>query len=180
MWIDEKAAIQSVLEDYYQWLIGLLGDDDLRENYQKLMKKLFDTEFRWTVSFDSNRAGDGLYLREVFTKETGIELYFDAPCSVLEMMIALAMRCEDLIYDPDVSDSVLLTFMDMLYNLELDLMDDNYYDEEEVDEILCCFMDRKYDFNGHGGLFCVLFAPEDFRKKDIWWQANVYLDEKYG
>lgn len=169
-----------MLEDYYQWLVGLLGDDDLRCNYQKLLHQLFSTDFYWSVSFDSNRAGDGLYLREVFTKETGIQLYLDDHCSVLEMMIALAMRCEDVIYDPDIQDSVYETFMDMLCNLELDFMDDNNYDEAHVAKILDDFMCRKYDFNGHGGLFCVLFSPEDFRKKDLWWQANMYLDEKYG
>lgn len=169
-----------MLEDYFQWLIGLLGDDDLRLNYQKLLRKLFNTEFRWTISFDSNRAGDGLYLREIFAKDHKINFYYEAPCSVLEMMIALAMRCEDLIYDPDILDSVYTTFMDMLYNLELDSMDDNNYYEDVVDGILTRFLDREYDFNGNGGLFCVLFSGEDFRLKDLWWQANVFLDEKYG
>lgn len=169
-----------MIEEYYQWLIGLLGDIDLRNNYQKLLRKLFNTEFTWTVSFDSNRAGDGLYLREIFSKDTGINFDYDAPCSVLEMMLALAMRCEDLIYDPDVCDSVLTTFMDMLYNLKLDMMDDNYYDEAEVNRILRVFLGRNYEFNGNGGLFCVLFPSDDFRVKDLWWQANMFLDEKYG
>lgn len=173
-----------MLEDYYQWLIGLLGNDDLeqdfRRTYQKLLWKLFNTEFVWSVSFDSNRAGDGLYLREIFIRDTGLPLYLNRGCSVLEMMVALAMRCEDLIYDPDIHDSVYETFMDMLHNLDIDLMDDIDFDEEKVDEILDNFMCRKYEFNGAGGLFCVVFAPDDFRKKDLWWQANVYLDEKYG
>lgn len=169
-----------MLEDYYQWLIDLLGDEDLRLDYQKLLRKLFDTEFTWTVDFDRNRAQDGLYLREIFTRDTTWPIDFDKPCSVLEMMIALAMRCEDLIYDPDVTDSVVETFKDMLYNLSLDLMDDSHYIESRVNYILKKFLNREYDSHGNGSIFCVGSCVQDFRVMDLWWQANAFLDEKYN
>ena len=169
-----------MLEDYYQWLIDLLGDEDLRLNYQKLLRNLFETEFTWTVDFDRNRAQDGLDLRELFTRDTGLLLYFNSPCSVLEMMIALAMRCEDLIYDPEIEDSVTETFLDMLDNLKLSALDDNCYSENRANYLIQKFLNRDYDSNGNGSIFCVAFSDLDFRVMDLWWQANAFLNEKYN
>lgn len=168
-----------MLEDYYRWLVDLLGDDDLKLNYQKLLRKLFDTEFTWIVDFDSNRAIDGLYLREIFARDIGWHGTFEKPCSVLEMMIALAMRCEDLIYDPNIANSVYETFMDMLYNSSLDLLDDDHYIESRANYIFKKILNREYDSCGNGSFFCVGYCDKDFRVMDLWWQANKFLDEKY-
>lgn len=168
-------------EEYYHWLIDLLQDDYLRNNYQKLTWKLFNTEFTWIVEYDSNRAKDGIYLRYLFSRVIDEEFDMDCGCSVLEMMIALARRCEDdIMYDPELGDRTGYWFWVMIENLQLDIYDDYNYSEYSVDYILDAVLNRKYDRNGDGGFFpSEHYTVVDYRKMDIWWQLNNYLNEKF-
>ena len=86
-------------EAYYAWLTDMIPS--LRTIYSRLIWKLFDTPFAPTLAMDLNRLGDGLTLRDRFIWERkGSEddrewLRKHRPCSVLELMIALALRCEE-------------------------------------------------------------------------------------
>ena len=84
------------MEDaYYSWLVGLIGDDYVAVNYQKLLWKLYNTDYIWELDYDRSRAADGLYLRREYARESGIAmdiLMQNRCCSVLEMMIALARK----------------------------------------------------------------------------------------
>lgn len=169
-----------MMDDYYQWLIGLLNDEYLAEAYQKLTADLFETEFVWTVTYDSNRAADGLHLRRLYSRETGNAVYMDKGCSVLEMFIALCRRCEEeLMYDPDDPRGAAYWFWVILENLGLDIYDDFGYDRDVVDTILERFLSRDYDRDGYGGPFYVHNSMCDFRDKDLWWQLNAYLEENF-
>ena len=124
-------------EEYFEWLVDLLQDDYLRDNYQKLLWKLFTTEFTWIVDYDSNRAKDGIYLRYLFSRDIDEDFDMDIGCTVLEMMVALSRRCEDdIMYDPDIGDRTGYWFWTMIQNLTLDIYDDYMYDEHAVEYIL--------------------------------------------
>lgn len=167
-------------EEYFEWLVDLLQDDYLRDNYQKLLWKLFTTEFTWIVDYDSNRAKDGIYLRYLFSRDIDEDFDMDIGCTVLEMMVALARRCEDdIMYDPDIGDRTGYWFWTMIQNLTLDIYDDYMYDERAVEYILEVVLERKYARNGHGGLFPCDRNATDFRKMDLWWQLNTYLNEEF-
>jgi hypothetical protein len=132
---------------------------------------------------DGNRAEDGINLRYRFGREYSypdamIEAYLDIrPCSVLEMMTALAIRCEDhLMSDPDIGDRTGQWFWNMLVNLGLGPMDDAKFDRYQVDRILERFLERRYERNGKGGLFTVNNGF-DMRGTEIWYQMNYYLRE---
>ncbi len=169
-----------IREDYFRWLVDLLQDDYLRDNYQKLLWKLFTTEFTWIVDYDSNRAKDGLYLRYLFSRIIDEDFDMEIGCTLLEMMIALARRCDDdIMYDAELGDRSGYWFWVMLENLGLDLDDDFGYNEYSVNRIIDILLNRKYRRNGHGGLFPCDENETDFRKMDIWWQLNSYLNEKY-
>lgn len=169
-----------MLDDYFYWLTGLLDDDDILGNYQKLLWQLLETEFTWTVEYDSNRAADGLYLRKLYFRETGNRVEIDRGCSVLEMLVALCRRCEDeLMYDPDYGDRTGYWFMDILKNLGLSFYDDFNYDRDAVDCVVLRFLDRNYEKNGFGGAFPCVKNVCDFRAKDLWWQLNSYLEENF-
>ena len=103
------------------------------------------------------------------------------PCSVLEMMLALSIRCEEHIMDdPEIGNRTGEWFWIMIVNLGLGSMDDTRYDEEYVDDILDKFLNREYDADGTGGLFPVRnprYAQYDLRNVDIWYQLNWYLQE---
>jgi len=167
-------------DDYYYWLTDLLHDDYLQSNYQKLLHQMLETEFTWSVPYDSNRASDGLYLRKSYERETGCAVFEDAPCAVLEMFIAMCVRCEDeLMHDPDLGDRTNVWFWAILENLGLDIYDDYSYDCDSVDTILERFLDRDYEKSGFGGAFYVMDSCVDFRKKDLWWQLNAFLEANY-
>ena len=167
-------------DDYYQWLIGLLDDDYLAESYQKLTADMFETEFVWTVAYDGNRAADGLNMRSIYSRESGRPVYIDTDCNVLEMFVALCRRCdEELMYDPDEQRGAGYWFWVILENMGLDIYDDYMYDERAVEYILEVVLERKYARNGHGGLFPCDKNGTDFRKMDLWWQLNTYLNEEF-
>ena len=95
---------KNVEQEYFEWLYDLVCDNRYSEgySYRKLLSYLHDVEFTYTIPKDSNRAEDGLDLRYRFAYNTGREYaeeYLDGPCSVLEMMVALAIRCEECIMD---------------------------------------------------------------------------------
>lgn len=169
--------------EYYEWLLDTVGGHTANGiRYMKLFKKLFSTPFRWTVENDSNRATDGLELRDKFFEETdadSIQVVFDE-CSVLEMMVALSIRCEtDIMADP-LDDMVPSRwFWEMIDNLGLASMTDDYFDERYVEGRLNRWENREYDRDGFGGLFPLKRADKDQRKVEIWFQLCAYLDQNY-
>jgi hypothetical protein len=133
---------------------------------------------------DENRAGDGRDLRYRFAYEMGyatadIRAFLDdGPCSVLEMMTALAARCEEHIMgDPDIGNRISRWFWAMIQNLGLSSMDDEHFDEGFTDRTLARFLAREYGSDGEGGLFMVKNAGKDMRGIEIWYQMMMYLNE---
>lgn len=170
---------------YFDWMYRLVADDRYPKSYRKLFSRLHDTEFTYTIPMDGNRAEDGIDLRYRFGRENA---YPDAivaslldvvPCSILEMMIALSIRCEEHIMDnPEIGNRTGEWFWEMIVNLGLGSMDDARYDEAYVDDILERFLNREYEADGTGGLFTVRnprYAQYDLRNVDIWYQLNWYV-----
>lgn len=182
-----------VKDCYFEWMCDLVcGNRYAKENsYRNLLRHLHDTEFTYIIRKDGNRAEDGVDLRYRFIR-TIERLYYGAtdddlldclegPCSILEMMVALAIRIEQSIMDdPDLGDRTGQWFWDMIVSLGLGSVTDNEYDEEYVNAVLDRFLDRDYESNGKGGLFTVRHANSDLRDVEIWYQANWYLDEVLG
>lgn len=170
-------------DSYYSWLVGLIGDGYVQVNYQRLLWKLYKTDYIWELDYDRNRAVDGLYLRREYQRQGGMfttEFAQRENCTVLEMFIALARRAEDdIMHDPDYGDRSGQWFWTMLQNLGLDVYDDYHWFEKEVDRILDVFLHRRYEKNGIGGAFPVRKMTRDLRKTDLWWQMNAYLEEHY-
>lgn len=167
---------------YFRWLIDLLGDEYLKNHYQKLLDKLYSTAFTWKLEYDENRAKYGLRLRKIFADEIGTETRKPLKigrlrvCSVLEMLIGMAKNCEDdILWNPGSGDHTGPIFWEMIENLGLDIYDDYNWFEDEVEHILTVFLERKYDKNGRGNVFPL--ERKDPRKMDLWLQLNQYLVE---
>lgn len=171
----------NIREEYDKWLIDLVCLERFSANvsFSKLLNTLHDTPFIYIMRMDSNRADDGVKLRRKFTlKQYGEDLSYllEGPCSVLEMMIALSIRCEDTIMnDPQIGDRTRQWFWNMIVNLGLGSMYDSNYDERYVDKTIARFLNREYDHNGKGGLFTVRYPKRDLRKVEIWTQMTWYL-----
>lgn len=178
--------MNDIREEYFNWLYDLVCHDryDGRVTYRKLLEYLHNTEFTYDIPRDSNRAGDGVGVRYRFAYRRGLDvdaidyIYFhERPCSVLEMMIGLAMRCEEnFMCDPQKGDRTSQWFWLMINNLGLGDMMDDIYDEEKVERHITRFLKREYASNGRGGLFVVNGRDRDMRDVEIWYQLCWYLD----
>ena len=170
-----------IKKEYFEWLYGMMyRQTRLRHSsYKELLWFLYCTEFTYTIAQDSNRAADGVELRYTFARERGQNVISElsGPCSVLEMMIALAIRCEDhIMYDPDAGDRTSRWFWGMITNMDLGLMSDARFDQQFVEERVLIFLNRQYDPDGDGGLFTVKNCAYDMRTVEIWYQACWYFD----
>ena len=99
------------------------------------------------------------------------------PCSVLEMMVALAIKIEEQIMDdPDIGNRTGLWFWKMIENLGLKNMRDAVIDTDYVEKIIFRFLDRNYQRDGSGGLF-IVHGHGDLRNVEIWYQMLWYLND---
>lgn len=167
------------IEKAYLLYLTDLVDNGKLKNYSRLMQKLYDTDFFWLIERDANRAADGLILRSQWIGDNYISDWpEDKDCSVLEMMVALAVRCEeDIMADEDVGDRTHVWFWEMLNSMDVLGETDDNYDDATVEEHISIMLNREYDEYGDGGLFYVENPMQDMRDVEIWYQLNWYLNE---
>jgi hypothetical protein len=178
----------SLNREYFRWLCEFVIGESYSKStsYLKLLRYLYSVEFTYTIGMDGNRAEDGTDLRYRFAEENDyaypiVTAYLDdRPCSVLEMMIALAIRCEDRIMaDSNEGDRTGQWFWNMVVSLGLGLMTDSRFDEDRAEEIVSRFLNREYARNGKGGLFTVSNRRVDMRSIEIWYQMCMYLEDDH-
>lgn len=181
----EKDGLKHISEsDYYDWLLNEITDSDFNpSHYSTLMHILYNTIFVWTIPGDENRAQEGLDLRRKYASVVDVSpmeimILINRPCTMLEMMIALACRIENQIMeDLFVGPRFGRWFQAMLNSLGLRYETDGYLDENYVDYIISSFLKREYEEDGDGGLFRIRDHSVDMRKEEIWTQMNWYLRE---
>lgn len=174
-----------VMNAYFEWLFDIVcgtrfGGDI---SFRKLITHLHNTEFRYVIPNDENRAREGQNLRYHFAltqlcpmPEYVILDILAGPCSVLEMMVALAIYAEEhVMTNPQIGDRTGQWFWNMVVNLGLGDQMDSRFDRKYVESTLSRFMDRKYSPNGRGGLFTIQNCQRDLRKVEIFYQLCWYL-----
>lgn len=175
-----------IRELYFLWIYhkvmdGIRGD----KVYKKLLRFLHDRYFSSAIPMDTNREEDGYDLRFRFAYEEKIDARVvsseidDRPCSILEMMAALAIRMdEQIMAEPDKNDRTGKWFFEMLNNLGLVGMDDNNFSLAKAKRIIDRFLDHDYSHDGKGGLFYIPKSERDMRTAEIWYQMNWYINYK--
>lgn len=167
--------------DYFDWMCDMIDSARFSKevSYRKLLAHLHNIEFTWFIPLDDNRADDGIKLRRRYAlilDDLTIPDYILGPCSVLEMMVALAIRCEESIMDdPQMGDRTGQWFWGMIHNLGLSPMIDSEFDRDYVDDVIARFLNREYEPDGTGGLFTVKNCEYDLRNVEIWCQLSWYL-----
>lgn len=170
---------------YFNWMCDLVAGKRFKKlPFVKLLTYLHETPFTYDVLKDQNREADGIDLRyryAVFVlKEKSPDFITDnlqGPCSVFEMMVALALRCEETIMDdPQIGDRTGQWFWGMIVSLGLGGMFDDRYDELLVRDNVEKFLNREYAPDGTGGLFTIKGSREDLREVEIWTQLCWYLN----
>lgn len=175
-----------IINTYFDWLYDFACQSKNRSgvSYRKLLSFLHSKEFIYLLDRDSNRAEDGVALRWRFACDAGlvnyyreIEEYLSGPCSVLEMILALAIRCEETIMDNTAyGNRIRQWFWKMIDTMGLGGMTDDRFDRATAEHIVDRFLNREYEPNGKGGLFIVNDGPCDIRDVEIWTQLCWYLD----
>lgn len=170
------------VENYYAWLLNKIvanGDTDYVERYSKLLDLLFSIPFRWSIDKDINRAHDGLDLRSSYMMQTNLPLPLTKECSVLEMLIALILKCDKDILG-DIDGVYIQQWVDTLItNLNLSYFDDDHFNREDATYFLDVWLDRRYSYDGTGGLFPLERPFTDQRETEIWWQMQSYVLERF-
>lgn len=171
--------------EYFEWMCHIISDAKYtkRLSYKKLLLYLNSNDFIYIIGQDGNRYEDGVELRYRFGYEKDIPIAIiaryldDRPCSILEMLVALSLRCEEHIMDnPDIGNRTGKWFWDMIFNLGLESMTDSRFDEDYVSKIIYRFLNREYEHDGRGGLVTVPNCRYDMRSIEIWYQMMWYLN----
>lgn len=175
-----------IKEIYFKWLYDIVCASKYVDgiSYTKLLRQLHDTEFTYLIRRDEDRAENGINLRYRFAISEGygdilaqVLHDLDNPCSVLEMMVALALSCEEEIMDDaSYGNRTGQWFWSMIVSLGLGPFIDSRYDRRFVDTALSRFLNREYEPNGKGGLFTIRGCKADLRHEEIWVQMCWYLD----
>lgn len=177
---------QELNKEYFDWICELVDIPNFARgrSYQKLLKQLHQIQFNFIIARDANRAEDGTDLRYRFGYDYQLEgslissYLDDRPCSVLEMLVALALRCEEhIMSDPDIGDRTGQWFWGMIKNLGLDSMYDSKFDIDYVNFVIDRLLNREYERDGEGGLVTIPDCRQDLRTVEIWYQMMWYLTE---
>lgn len=176
---------RSIEESYFDFLLSMVDAyEGGHDEYEQLLRQLHAKAFVVLVDDDVNRVGDGMNLRDDFFYYEGIQNgFFDGPCSCLEVLVALAKRCDEILNDPDV-DRTDEYFWMMLGNLGLTKYTDDNFDLEKVENIIEKWVLRDYDELGRGGIFPVKGwdfkakgGTENQKKLGLWGQMCNFIDE---
>lgn len=182
--------MNDISKQYFNWLCNIVtaGRPRYKTSYSKLLRYLYDVDFTYTIDRDGNRYEDGIDLRYRFGQiehkdQRAVAFVLDSkPCSVLEMMVGLACRCEDQIMSNSrYGNRSGEWFWDMVKSLGLYDMTDNKFSESKASSIINRFLNREYEPTGHGGLFSIEVVDDygnivDLTTQEIWYQAMWYLN----
>lgn len=166
--------IQSLEELYFQWLARPILDSWEVQGLDEVnLKTIHRMKFDAIVTNDLNRALDGVALREEFLYEHGVKSspweiqgWLMFPCTMLEMLIALADRAA---FQTDKSPE--FWFGIFMKNLRIN--------ESSLYHALQRLNERQYDYDGTGGLFPLRNPLEDQRGVELWYQMSAYIMENF-
>lgn len=170
---------QSELENYIRWLCDDVGLD--YSKYSEVATAMAMFIFDDSVENDVNRTWDAIANREDFERDydVDVDIHDDDSAGWLEVMVVLARRAADVMYDAYEEDQTEYYFWLMFTNLGLEKYDDEHFNYIKVVQILRKLDERRYDEHGKGGLFHIKHARSNIKEAEIWSQMNWYLTEKY-
>jgi hypothetical protein len=179
--------ITDVDDLYFKWLMESL--EAPTRSLGRLGWMLHNNTFTRSVGNDSNRAAEGIRLRQQFFRDyqdanispRKMNLLMAQECSWFEMLIAL---CEalDYIYEGGVQGRLLELIDNLGLSQILKPPNDSRYDEvdQELVDLATTRVDHNlFDAKGHGGLFPLRKSGHpDQREVEIWEQHAAYFSEK--
>lgn len=159
--------------DYLDWIIDELN---LINPKKTLMAGLNRVEFLWVIDNDRRRASDGIAFRErfpLFHKLSNKDQI--SPCTVLEMLAALAIRMDKEWIGNARKNRAFIPFQDMVRNLGLT---SNRWTGKYFNDVNA-WMLRRFSPDGLGSIFPLRHPDGDQTEKEIWMQMIRYIGENY-
>lgn len=175
---------------YFDFLIQKISPNQTQaRRYSVLLKLLFNEPFSYSYDMDANRYDDGLALRNNYIYHMKDEYGLSnedldeldrwvqsIKCSWLEAMVALAIKCEDIMSEPEINHTSKW-FWGMIDSMGLSDQIDEKIDIGYVSETLMKIYHHDYSPDGYGGMFYVPGTNIDMRHEEIWTQAMGYLNQ---
>lgn len=170
-------------DDYLQYLLWR-GNLERLTRYGRLFEILHHMEFRYIIERDENRDADGADLRDGYDVPNDYSVEEDEAfmahwTSVLEVLLALAIRVDDEYIGDPSEEHPEKFFMEMIKNLGLDIFKGNRYREDDVHRIVDKWLDRGFARNGVGSPFPLHHSRRDQRRLEMWDQMQAYISENY-
>lgn len=168
-------------ETYFRWLcehVQRVENPTPSTTRWNLLRHLHSTQYVYLAGHDDNRAEDGVELRRYFHGESRIPRdpsWEHLPCSVLEMLVALAGRAH---FNAMIENDPAWWFWHFIDNLNIDTPDSQMLDVRYIDQVLERWMYRQYTVDGEGGLFPLEHSRSNQREVETWYQLMAYLEEK--
>ena len=170
-------------EPYFNWLYEKIERRGQIRDFKAFLQDLSRIEFYSLIPNDDNRSVDGLKFRDEFGDISGGFFVPPGPCTLIEMLIALAERMDFILCDIDNSEKTAKWFWKFVDNLRLEIYHQHDFDinrkRRENREKIDIFLERKYMDTGQGGLFPLLNPLKDQRETELWYQMMYYIDENY-
>jgi hypothetical protein len=173
---------------YYSWLlrrasIPVKSKSDAGNKYSLLLSYLYSKMFSWSHPMDENLSVNGLNLRNKFVSENPKYKDFATVvpmslthCTMLEIMVELAVACDNAITDPGDATQANKWFWIMIKSMGLDGLTNEHFDVMVADSIVEICIKREFEPNGEGSFFCVNGpVDDDFRNLSIWAQFLAYI-----
>lgn len=178
--------MRTVVDDPDDYFVWLCANVQATERYTELLMELYFTEFTVLMELDDSRVVEGLMLREEFynlDRTADWVMFMNAPCTVLEALIAMARRLDDLTTDENCGDRTRVWFWDMIGNLGLKQFSNSAYEQypdvqNTVFDILKVWMDREFESDGKGSPFPLERPKCDQRTRTMMYQMYDYIEEK--
>lgn len=163
------------------YFLALFDKIDIYDGeFFELCRIFYEVDFEWILELDRDRMLDGLKLRD----ELGAVIP-SKPCSVLEVLIGLAIRMAYLV-EPADDGSPDLIIPDMLWVLVAKLGLTAYTNETikvypesrfTIIDILNRWMQREFEADGHGSPFPLESPVKDQRLCPMSYQMNAFVQE---
>ncbi len=176
---------------YFNWLVSVLPG---RKVFSMLYEFLYNISFKVILPRDNNRCEEAKGLRSEYFLECNCNVDMDLPANVLEVLLIIARRCDDMV-DSNIGYqgwfSRFLKYLELVsFNNDNMYMittsgyysskHDKYFERDEpIVSIIHNWMNRTYNYNGVGGIFPLKNPKEDQRKVELWYQMAQYIDENY-
>lgn len=184
--------------EYFEWLVSKVTSPAVPADTQAriVLQVLRDIRIKGLpMADDEPRLEDGKQLRTNFMDDTGMAVhsYKDALepgsgfCTVLELLVALSMRMDDIMRDPlDPCSSVPSWFWGMVstmvgqpfYPCSYWALPASTSTAAFVAESSMKFLGRQYDPTGHNGNIFIDMSGVDLRAIDMWAQACHFMSAR--